>query len=359
MLDTSATLPFLWTTHTQPTHIHLVPLLSLPYFSSLHPPMLVCVHYLPMLHKLPESAATFSALLTKEQLELHQLHIQTASVDDSTLVRYGNTMKNFVIWCANMQLDTTAAAALLWCTELSKTRQLMPSTLDQYLSHLESFAELGIFTANTMRSRQSRRFIKGLYKLTNYAPIKRVLQPHVMLHLYSITCPSLMEVAILFQIATGLRGGQMVLITPNHIINKIYQVVPPYKHKKTSTMLSLEHVPPSIVTNFLHFAKAATKPILAMSGDQYKKKFTTTLLKLGYHLTSHAARRAFASIQNFHKVPIALIGAFLLHANPMTTTPTYIFDISVDEALIVLQHPELFIPIKQSLLVSSVTTLHR
>ena len=164
--------------------------------------MIVCVN--TCTNVTLKSAASFSAKLTKEQLDLLQLQIQTASVDEETMTRYSNTLLQFTTWCNKYYCGTTAEAALQWCTFLHSERKLQPNTIDQYLSHLESFAELGMLDSPTVRSRQSKRFIKGLKKINTFHPLLMVMQPSAILYLYNLPKPTLIQCAILFQVFTGL-----------------------------------------------------------------------------------------------------------------------------------------------------------
>jgi len=251
-------------------------------------------------------------------------------------------------WTQCCHYEPDAQAALHWCIHLATEKSLSPDTINQYLGHLQSFTELQLLPQ--IRTAASKRLIKGLRRLYTKASTLQFLFPSTVLLLFLIIRPTLMQAAILFQAFTGLRGGQMVKITPLHILNATHHIVPPYKKCKVTTMLPLDHVHPAIVLNFLAYQRSSTTPILAMTANQYKKKFKSTLAEFGYDNTSHDARRFFATYNNFLKVPIPLIGMHLIHQNALRTTPTYIYSLEAAESLVILKHPELFKPLTPSCL---------
>ena len=146
----------------------------------------------------------------------------------------------------------------------------------------------------------------------------------------------------------------MVKITPMHLLGTVH-LIPPYKKCKTTTTLPLSHIPPKILHNFRRHATDDFSPILTYTAATYKLKFATALKGLGAAMSSHSARHYFATLHNFLKVPLDLIGQHLIHKKPSQTTASYIHALPPTEAKIVLDNPELFLPLQPDQFVSSVT----
>ena len=138
-----------------------------------------------------------------------------ASVNETTWQRYLKTLTQFLQWTELFQYDNPDdVAALHWCTYLASTKQLLPSTLNQKLSHLQFFSEMGIITP--IRTVTIDRFITGLKNVVNHTISVQMLQPSLILKIFNLSETTPIQDAILFQAFTGLRGGQMVKITPSH-----------------------------------------------------------------------------------------------------------------------------------------------
>ena len=297
---------------------------------------------------------TFSARENYMKLNLLQLRIQVASVTEQTWQRYKRTLDMFLQWTEQFHYDSPdATAALHWCTYLATTKKLLPSTLNQKLSHLQFVTDLGILPE--IRTPLTVKFIHGLTNVVAHTTTVPFLPPSLLLKIFNLPLTTMIQDAILFQSFTGLRGGQMVKITPAHLLNDQHHLVPPYKKCKTTTMLSLRHVHPKILHNFKRHATDDFCPILPYTAATYKAKFATTMKGLGSAMSSHSARHFFATIHNFLQVPLDCIGGNLIHKRPSQTTGTYIHALSPLEAKIVLHNPKLFIPLQSNQLVSSVT----
>ena len=257
-------------------------------------------------------------------------------------------MIKFMTWINLHRYPLTAASVLKWCTWLAKHEQLAPSTLDQKISHINFFAQLGLFPP--VRELAQRRFLDGLTKLLNYTPKRSLLPPSLIVTMFN-SPSSLMVDSILFQSQVGLRGGQMVKITPHHLLPTIH-MVPPYKHCKVLTLLPLQHVNPDILARFLSHATAPHLPIVNLSAKQYKDYFASTIMTFGYKRTSHAARRTFATVHDFLKSPPTVLASHLIHANSKTTMKSYVLALGTTEGIVVLSHPELFKALPNQQLVS-------
>ena len=212
------------------------------------------------------------------------------------------------------------------------------------------FAELGVLPPMRTVSTSSR-FFKGLQNICRHEIIYRLLLPSTLLRMFHQRHPSFMTTCILMQATLGLRAGQMLLITPEHFINNTHHHVPPFKKCKTSSLLPIMHVPPTLLHRFLYYAVSTHLPIVRLTVAQYERKFTNTVKKLGCQLSSHSARHAFATIQALLNVAIFIIAQHLCHADPETSR-TYIHELSAQELQVIYAHPELFIPIQQKGIVS-------
>ena len=167
--------------------------------------MPLCLLALPFLLSYHLSAATFSAQKYHDELNLLQLRIQSASVDENTWTKYTATCQQFLNWAEHCCYEPDGQAAVHWCIHLATEKKLSPDTIDQYLSHLQSFTELGLLPQ--IRTMASKRLIKGLRKLFQKTANHNILLPSTVLILYQLLQPTLIQSAILFQAFTGLRGG--------------------------------------------------------------------------------------------------------------------------------------------------------
>ena len=218
-------------------------------------------------------------------------------MDDKTVSQYTKTLHSFLQWIADNGYTPCATAAIHWCTFLASTKALAAETLDAYISHLQYFTDLGLLPQ--MRATSQRRFFKGLKSIRGQVLALECLLPSIVLRMFLLDEPTMMMDAILFQAFTGLRAGQMLLITPEHLPDLSYHIIPPFKHTRSTNMMPLQHVPAKIVANFLKHAKDPYAPILPMTAQAYKRRFVQTLATLDQHMASHAARRFFATYQSF------------------------------------------------------------
>ena len=277
-----------------------------------------------------------------------------ASVTEATWQKYHRTLTLFLQWTEQFKYDSPDdVAALHWCTYLASTKQLLPTTLSQKLSHLQFFTDLGVLPQ--IRTPLTVKFIQGLTNVVKHTVNVKFLLPSMILRIFNLPTSTIIQDAILMQAFTGLRGGQMVLITPSHLLNGQHHLVPPYKRNNNTTVLSLRHVHPKILNNFLRHATTDYAPILPYTSMQYKDKFASAMKALGTVMSSHSARHFFATLHNFLKSPLQLIGDNLIHKNAPHTTPTYIHALSTTEAKLILNNRHLFITLQPDKFVSSVT----
>ena len=298
-----------------------------------------------------ESAATFSAKIDYDKLETLQLRIQASAIDAKTWEKYRLTLSKFTTWATVHHYELNSEAALHWCTYLATVDKLLPTTIDQYLSHLQFFAKMGLLPP--MRQPKHRLFIKGLTKVVNHTIPLRLLLPSTIVRLFHATPRTLILDAMLFQWAVGLRGGHLLHITPEHILQNSFLHVPPYKHCTSSNLLPMAQVPKVILSRFLSYAKDPQIPIVPWNKPMYHNTFKRAMASLGLHQTSHSLRHAFATIQQLLNSPIQLIGAYMIHANPTKTTPTYLHSLPPCEVQCIINHPDLFIPLQPAKLDSA------
>ena len=280
--------------------------------------------------------------------------MQAASVNELTWHRYYKTLNQFLLWSSLFHYDPPDhTAALHWITYQAATKNLMPSTLNQYLSHLQFFHDLGVLP--NIRTSQTLKFITGLSHVVKHNFIARFLPPSLIYRIFQLDSTDIILDTIMFQAFNGLRGGHVVQILPSHIVNLTYFLVPPYKKCTTTTVLSLQHIPKKIIQNFLRHATDDSTPIINFTKQSYKYHFHKKLQSMGIDLTSHSARHFFGTLQNFLDTSIQSIGHHLIHKKPAQTTPTYIHNLSPMEAKIVISNPQLFKPLHSVKFVSSVT----
>ena len=291
-------------------------------------------------------------------MEILQKRIQAASIDSATVKRYLHTLYAFEEWLSTEALELSSHSLGLWLTYQAATKQLAPSTLQQYNSHISTLGQIGIIPQ--LKTPGLQRFINGLTVITAHEILIRLILPSTVVRLSFMLPRSLIIDAILFQVAVGLRGGQMLLITPRHILpHASHMIAPPYKRCKVSTMLPLQHVNPQILQRFLSHATDDYAPIIPWSKRIYANKFATVLENINIRDTSHAARHTFASIQFLLTSDIDLVGGYLIHQDPSKTTKTYIHSFPPEEIQIIYKHPELFIPLTALKIVSSTLTAHQ
>lgn len=227
---------------------------------------------------------------------------------------------------------------------MASTQNLATSTLKQYLSHLRYFQELGYIPSVSFDG--YTRFFTGLNNIKGKPTAINYLSPTVLLAIFNNPTPTKIEAAILFQAVTGLRAGHLCVITAEQLPNQQYMLVPPYKHRKTLTLLPLAHVHPTILKNFLKYSTNPSLPVLGMAPATYKSAFKKTMQAYGISRTTHTARHAFATIHYFLKSPVDRIGHYLLHQQPQQTTVAYIHDLSAAEGLTVMNNRHFFLSLK-------------
>ena len=283
----------------------------------------------------------FSAL-PLAKLELIQLQLQARALEPPTRLKYHSTAEQYFDWLLLNDLNVTADTATLWATSMRSSHA--PSTIDQKLSHLQFFSELGVFPP--IRCKAQRRLIQGLQAIKPLLLTPHQLLPSTLLLLHLLHNPTLIHTSILLQALVGLRGGQMILISPAMLKHGVH-VVPPFKKTKFTTLLPLSHVNPIILQRFIAYGSNPLLPILHLTKDQYRRAFSSALSQIGfkYENTTHSARHTFGSIQWLLTNNLELVQQHLIHKSPKTTK-TYIHVFDISEQQIILQHPELFQPIQ-------------
>jgi len=242
-----------------------------------------------------------------------------------------------------------------WMVFLAVIKKNKDTTIDQKISHLQFFVELGLL--DNARQRHQRKTLSGLHNVMQFTIKDKLFLPSMSLSLFRMTTTNIFQDAVLLQSLVGLRGGQMLLLSPNKLLNYRTHVVPPYKKCLHQTVLPLNHVPPVVIDRFLRWAASPTSPILNVTKKQYQKEFSKICVSLGYKFSSQSARHSFASCQTVLGVPILTVGEHLCHADPLRTTKTYIHLLPDPEISLILNHQELFQPALPRLCISHVQSL--
>ena len=245
-----------------------------------------------------------------------------------------------------------------WTSHQAATTDYAPSTLNQRLSHLQFFAELGALPPMPLLGR--KRLITGISHVLQHVIYYDLLLPSHFLTLFFSKVSTPMKDAILLQCSIGFRAGQMSILTAqNFLQNNTQLLVTPFKRCKQTAILPLSHVYPPLISNFLKHAPSPYTPVLGLTAAAYKTQFQLTMKQLGTKLTSHSARHFFSTVQKILGTHLMTIGHHLRHADPKGTTPTYCHELPAAEIQLLLKHPALFKAISTPTLVSAkLTALH-
>ena len=311
-------------------------------------------HHSPSRYGNPLTAASYLhlnpdvQLLDELEMKLKVAHLKV----DASKEKYLATYNAFTDWCEQNQLPMDSTSVNRWMVFLAVGKKNKDTTIDQKLSHLQFVVELGLL--DSARQRHQRKILSGLHNVMQYTIKDKLFLPSMSLSLLRMTTTNKFQDAVLLQSLVGLRGGQMLLLSPNKLLNYRMHVVPPYKKCLQQTVLPLNHVPPVVIDRFLRWATSPTSPILNVAKKQYQQEFSKICLSLGYKFTSQYARHCFASCQHVLGVPTITVGEHLCHADPRRTTKTYIHTMPDQEITLILNHPELFQPALPRLCISHV-----
>ena len=226
-------------------------------------------------------------------------------------------------------------------------KMLAVSTLQQKLSHLNTLQET---TPQLLPGPKLflQNLAQGLGSLKTVIFKDILLPPSFLRTLANLSNPQMMHIAVQFQALTGLRGGQMVQVTPGHLkhyltTGKLW--LTPFKHQTLPILLDISHVPSWLVSKFLALGKQDYVPILTYTVEQYREAFKR--LTDSYHLphTSHAARHLFASMMKFLNVIPARITQGMTHKAGTSLSP-YLHAFSLAEQRVILDNPGYFVALK-------------
>ncbi len=233
-----------------------------------------------------------------------------------------------------------------WLADRQFSALLKPwalSTMYQKVSHINFLTTLEP-PCITGTAVVGSKVVQGLGTYAKLTQITLMLPPAYLLTLANHTKPSQLELCVQFQALTGLRAGQLVLITPQHLLTEGTLLAQPFKHQKLTQVLNIRVVPTWLVQKFLSFATNPALPILPWTAEQYERKFKK--LAAQYHAPqgSHAARHFFASLHKYLGDPLQLIARSMIHKE-VESVETYLHSFTHAEQLLIMQHPDYFMPL--------------
>ena len=219
------------------------------------------------------------------------------------------------------------------------------STLQQKLSHINC---LLAFKPKLIRGHtlDLQDLAKGLGGLKAICLKDHILPPSFLITMSLLKRPQVLHIAVQFQALTGLRGGQMSLITAEDLKRvHFYLWAAPFKHRLVPLLVDIRQVPQWLVQAFLSFSTEECAPILPYTPSQYKQLFKELTASYGLSQASHAARHTFASVQRSLDVPLYRIQQAMTHDNEKSLG-TYLHPLIGKEMRVVLQHPQYFVPLR-------------
>jgi len=280
----------------------------------------------------------------QQQLKMQSMQYKVAALrEDASQHKYFQTLKRYLAWAAANGYEDSAATIDLWCTHLAAAGQCSGSTCDQYISHLNHFATMGVLAEGRVPAH--KQLIRGIIHTHPEKCTVKYLPPSAVLRIAHMTDPSPVHIGMCFQSTSGLRGGQLVLLKPHQIQSGRSHIVPPYKKAKFTSVLPMSHIPPQFVNAMLSLASSSDRPILGLTKVQYRQAFKQVCAELDIAFTPHAARHLFCSYQALLGVPAEVRAAHLVHADPVKTTErVYTHELSAQEKAIVFGNTDIFKP---------------
>ena len=189
------------------------------------------------------------------------------------------------------------------------------------------------------------RLAPGLDTLAVADLATTILPPSFLISLKQLAKPLQIHYAVQFQSLTGLRAGQMTLVTAGHLATPGRMIVPPFKKMLQTTVLNIEAVPKWLVTAFKSFAINDYTPILPWTTADYRSRFRQLTKDFGLPQASHSARHTFCSVHCFLGDPLPIISHQMVHKTEKTLK-AYSHELTHLEQMVVLQHPDYFCKIK-------------
>ena len=187
-----------------------------------------------------------------------------------------------------------------------------------------------------------RRWVAGALKRYGSNTDLPAVPPSALVAMATTTHPSQIQCLLLFQCLQGLRSGHFKLITSTHLTLADI-VLPPFKKKRVSTVLSIAHIPREVTMRVLSMTSDMHTPFVPFSVQQYRAAVVKACRELGHRVTGGAARRSFATIQSYLDTPERTIGQYLCHSvTSGASTSTYIKPLPAFEIRCIQQHPNLF-----------------
>ena len=149
------------------------------------------------------------------------------------------------------------------------------STLQQKLSHINCLLEFHP-PLNKGPPADLQQLAKGLGMLKTTHEKDHMLPPGFLIAMSKLQKPDQMQVAIQFQALTGLRGGQMSLLTPlDFAPSEGFWAAPCHIY------VDHRHVPVWLIRAFVAFATSDYAPILPYTPTQYQQHFKSLTASYG------------------------------------------------------------------------------
>ena len=233
------------------------------------------------------------------------------SVYDSTRLKYATTLQTLLDFCDGAPPDAARIENFLTSRfETDKGR-----SLQQYISHLNYFHQLGILPR--VHTPRIARLVKGACRLDegDQRSTKLNLSPMVVLQIRRRAAQpsaSPAHIGVACQCAVGLRGGEMARAESWHVVlEESSFIIPPSKHDRSWKALA---IPP---TDTQLFAKL--QQCLPFNRGSYPRLFRQVCREYQTEATPHDARRFFATSQQCLQTPLPTIAHFLRHRSTKAT----------------------------------------
>lgn len=296
--------------------------------------------HLPTLLTPLSSAASSSAKATI------LLHLQCAGhLKGASRAKYLTTITDFSEYCDAKHLPWHASTVKFWLGDrnLTTDKPWATSTMQQKISHVNLLTELSppLLPGGAVLAARLAPGL-GCLRVDSFRPT--ILPPSFLVTLKNLQQPQLIHLAVQMQALTGLRAGQLSLLTPANLGTQGKLWLAPFKHQQLPAILDIRHVPEWLVRALLLHRQEDYTPILPWTPDQYKAKFKqlTGIYKLPQ--ASHSARHTFASVQKFLNTPASMIGKALTHS-AAKTQHVYLHPLSPMEQKVVLENGAYFKPL--------------
>ena len=271
------------------------------------------------------------------------LKVQCAALEPTSRLRYLSTQLKFSDWCDIAYMRWHSLSVGPWLTELQlggKTKPVTETTLLQKVTHLNFLTDTTPPLLPGGKCSISK-LLHGLGKFSDYKSVVNILPPSFLISLSLLEQPQKIHIAMQFQTAVGLRAGQMTMVARMHLLTKGYLICPPFKRRKHTVLLNIEHVPEWLIQALLSSSVNDYSPILCWTTPQYRARFQEVCKIYRLPNTSHAARHAYATIRRYLNDTYPMISQVLIHKGEKTLE-TYLHTLSAEEQAVIRANPAYF-----------------